>query len=266
MFHSEEEQERYNKKKERRELLFVTVKEIKKELRSQLPKCHDLPQDEISQLRGGEEKLALYTEWLKLRKETSEMRRQAELAALTTVHLTPPDNLDCCAFNFVIFIEMLQYRGKNKQDQQNRKRNQRLETFPYFALIRVARYISSIFFDLADRKYFYELPLVVPHMVCSVAVRIHQVDLSSPFLCKLALPLLKNRNFVSMADAMQLTMLSRESLESLTYVVPCCVDYGDFWFRDIELIHHVIAANILDDADKDLPQLEGLRPVQARPI
>lgn len=92
-FSTAEDQQRYNNKKERREQLFVTVKEIKDELRSERSN-HDLPHDDIAKLSDGEAKLTIYVEWKQLRNDTSQMRRDAEsLAALPVSQFTQAPHL-----------------------------------------------------------------------------------------------------------------------------------------------------------------------------
>ena len=177
------------------------------------------------------------------------------------------------ALNFIILMEMVQYRKKkriadNKDNRNNKKINKRLQEFPYFALIRVAWYLAKISSNLKRSMYFYEKPRVVPHMACSVAVELIQVDLSHPLMTSLALPMLKNDNRLAINQVVRLTQLpDLDTVEILiASSVSCLVDRGVFWFGDIQLAQIVVAAQVLASRDKRLPLLQGLRPVQARDV
>ena len=135
-------------------------------------------------------------------------------------------------------------------------------------LIRVAWYMAKIGSNLKRSIYLYEKPRVVPHMACSVAVELVQVDLSHPLLTSLALPMLKNDNRLAINQVVRLTQLpDLDTVEALVAsCVSCFVDRGVFWFGDVQLAQSVVAVQVLASRDSKLPLLRALRPIQMRDV
>ena len=202
---------------------------------------------------------------------------------------TPPPHLEhrFSGFIFANFMELIKLREQDDKEDakriQTRAIRQRLENkskgqlmledFRYWALKYVFEFLCHIEFDIEEGICYYESARVEVYMACGVTVRTQQVDLRQPALQALALPLLTNNNVMRVNEVLQITGLQLAA--ELREALPCRIVHAgyeddsevrEFSLRDIELAENVVAAQILEDADEDLPQLEGMRPIQATGI